>query len=208
MKPSAANPLADIARLYTDSLLREGATAKGVGWTDPARHTLRFDVLASLLDGEAMPFSVNDLGCGYGALYEYLRGRGFPVDAYLGYDISAAMIEEARARSAGDNVSYVLSSALEHDADYCFASGIFNVRRDCDPDDWLRHVLATLDDLNRHARKGFAFNLLSTYVEWQAEGLYYGDPSFFFHHCRTHYSRFVTLRHDYPLWEWTIIVRR
>ncbi len=37
--------------------------------------------------------------------------------------------------------------------------------------------------------------------------LYYGDPIFFFEHCRTTFGRHVALLHDYPLYEFTILVR-
>jgi hypothetical protein len=37
--------------------------------------------------------------------------------------------------------------------------------------------------------------------------LYYADPLFFFEHCRQRFSRRVALLHDYPLYEFTILVR-
>jgi hypothetical protein len=30
----------------------------------------------------------------------------------------------------------------------------------------------------------------------------------FFHYCRQEISRYVSLLHDYPLYEWTMIVRK
>ena len=38
--------------------------------------------------------------------------------------------------------------------------------------------------------------------------LFYADPLHLFDRCKRTYSRFVTLLHDYPLYEFTIIVRR
>jgi len=38
--------------------------------------------------------------------------------------------------------------------------------------------------------------------------LYYADPIFLFEHCRRTFSRFVSLIHDYPLYEFTILVRK
>jgi hypothetical protein len=40
------------------------------------------------------------------------------------------------------------------------------------------------------------------------DDLYYADPLFFFDYCKTRFSRFVTLIHDYPLYEFTILVRK
>jgi hypothetical protein len=38
--------------------------------------------------------------------------------------------------------------------------------------------------------------------------LYYADPLALFDHCKRTYSRFVSLIHDYPLYEFTLLVRR
>ena len=49
--------------------------------------------------------SINDFGCGYGGLLDYLRRQGSGLKSYCGYDISSAMIVEAlespRQRPAG-----------------------------------------------------------------------------------------------------------
>ena len=58
------------------------------------------------------------------------------------------------------------------------------------------------------SRIGFSFNLLTSYVDWEEDHLYYGDPGVFFEYCKRKHSRFVTLLHDYPLYEWTIAVRK
>ena len=41
-----------------------------------------------------------------------------------------------------------------------------------------------------------------------APELYYSDPSAIFDHCKQNLSKFVALRHDYALWEFTIFVQR
>jgi hypothetical protein len=37
--------------------------------------------------------------------------------------------------------------------------------------------------------------------------LYYGDPSWFFDHCKRRFSRNVALLHDYELYDWTMAVK-
>ena len=210
MTRSSKPDLDSVAKLYTDSLEKHSARAMGVGWRDQGSHLLRFDRLAEVI---ASPpgretIGVLDLGCGYGALYEYLSGRGWQVAPFVGYDISEAMLEEARTRITAPKAEFVQSSTLDRMADYAFASGIFNVRLKTDEDTWRDYVLKTLDGLNSHANRGFAFNLLTSYVDWKEDHLFYGGPLFFFDHCKRRYSRRVSLLHDYPLWEWTIIVRK
>lgn len=197
-----------IEELYTSSLAEHGVTAKGVGWPDAQSHMLRFDKLACLLDGVSEPVSVNDLGCGYGAFYTYLRSKDVPISLFRGYDISETMLDEARRQINAAAVQWINEPVLNQKADYSFASGIFNVRQDKDEESWREYIISTLDNMDKNSERGFAFNLLTSYVDWQEPHLFYGNPGFFFDYCKRTYSRHVSLLHDYPLWEWTIIVRK
>ncbi|HEX2060504.1 MAG TPA: class I SAM-dependent methyltransferase, partial [Thermoanaerobaculia bacterium] len=71
----------------------------------------------------------------------------------------------------------------------------------------LQYILKMLANMAEHSTRGFAFNLLTSYVDWKEPHLFYGDPSFFFDHCVRNISRRVVVFHDYPLYEWTIGVR-
>jgi hypothetical protein len=58
------------------------------------------------------------------------------------------------------------------------------------------------------SRRGFSFNMLTAYSDEDKKrpDLYYASPAGFFEYCRR-YSKRVALLHDYPLYEFTIIVR-
>jgi SAM-dependent methyltransferase len=198
--------LTSIARLYEDSLSKHGTAAMGVGWRDSSSHALRFSKLAAVIDDRDSAASVNDLGCGYGAFYEFLTNSGFVVSLFRGYDISEEML--VRARKLQPKGEFLLGSTLDRVADYSFACGIFNVRLEADETAWLRHIERTLQNLHDFSARGFAFNLLTTYVDYRERHLFYGDPSYFFDLCKRRYSRKVALLHDYPLYEWTIVVRK
>jgi SAM-dependent methyltransferase len=191
--------------LYEKSLVEHGATPKGVGWHDEETHNLRFDRLAQVIE-PGRPVTVNDLGCGYGAFLEYLGGRGAQIAQFRGFDISERMLEEAKRRHPSSE--WILGSRLTAEADYSFASGIFNVRLDETESAWQEHIESTLDELNKYSRRGFAFNLLTTYVDYREPHLYYGDPRAFFDLCKRRFSKKVALLHDYPLYEWTMVIRK
>ena len=208
MNDRISSELSGVARLYEDSLEKHGTAPMGVGWRDTETHDLRFDKLASVIGGEPA-ITVNDLGCGYGSLHGYLTGTGRTIDRYRGYDISEKMLAEARQALPNDSsVELKAAPLLDAEADYSFASGIFNVRLDRSEEDWREHILATLSNMDAYSARGFAFNLLSTYVDYREDHLYYGDPLYFFDYCKRQFSRYVTLLHDYPLYEWTITVRK
>lgn len=197
--------LAAVADLYSRSLREHGPTPMGVGWRDEPSQRLRFDKLLSVVEGPGA--TVNELGCGYGALAEHMVERGLAPAAFAGWDISAEMLEAARARLSGDWVRLVRGDRLDAVADYSFTSGIFNVRYGADEETWRRYMEATIAKLAAHSRRGFAFNALTTYVDFRREPLFYADPLHFFDLCRREHGRHVTLLHDYPLYEWTITVR-
>jgi hypothetical protein len=58
------------------------------------------------------------------------------------------------------------------------------------------------------SRRGFAFNMLTGYADADRmrPDLYYADPHAVFDRCRR-FSRRVALLHDYPLYEFTMLVR-
>ncbi len=198
-----------IRDLYSDNLGRDGPVSTAVGWNTAESQRLRFEKLTDVVISDGQPFSVNDYGCGYGAHLEYLQSRGMQVSTYHGYDISAEMLSTARERQKdfGGLLDLHQSTQLQTTADYTFVSGTFNVRFDATEEEWKQFVLAKLDEIHCRSRRGFSFNLLSSYVDWQEPHLFYGDPLFWFDHCKRHYSRKVALLHDYPLYEWTIVVR-
>jgi SAM-dependent methyltransferase len=195
-------------RQYYDGKLAEhGPTARGVDWNSEESQRLRFRELVRLVD-EDPEATVLDYGCGYGALGAYLRERGHR-GPYIGFDISERMIDAARAGSA-DKAARFLSDrdALER-VDYTLASGIFNVKQATSDERWKAYVLDTIEDLSRVSRRGFAFNALSLYSdpEKRRADLYYADPLELFDHCARRISRFVSLLHDTPLYEFTLLVR-
>jgi SAM-dependent methyltransferase len=201
--------LSAVASYYSEKLAQHGQTPQGADWNSEESQTLRFEQLTKVII-PGRPFSVNDLGCGYGALYDYLRNN-FGTFSYTGSDISEAMISAAQARHGRKlGLHYVVASDPPEVADYGVASGIFNVRLGHNDAEWRKYVEFTMDVLDRKSRLGFAFNSLSSYSDpaKMRDYLYYADPCSLFDFCKRRYSRRVALLHDYGLYEFTIIVRK
>jgi SAM-dependent methyltransferase len=206
---TAESILGRVERYYSGRFLEHGATARGVDWNSPDSQELRFQQLLKVCEGVTGRFSVNDYGCGYGALVRYLERRDLEF-TYRGFDISEPMLEHARqAYERPPDVTFVRREADLELADHTVASGIFNVKLDVPEAEWHDYVLRTLDTLAEVSRRGFAFNMLTSYSEAEKmrPDLYYGDPKELFDRCMTRYSRHVALLHDYGLWEFTMIVR-
>jgi hypothetical protein len=89
------------------------------------------------------------------------------------------------------------------------ASGIFNVKLGQTPEAWWDYVLQTLASIASLCRRGFAFNMLTIHSDQdrRRDDLFYADPTRVFDTCRQRFSPRVALLHDYPLYEFTTIVR-
>jgi SAM-dependent methyltransferase len=199
--------LRDVEAYFAEKLKTHGATPKGVDFTTPNAQTIRFEQLIKLIDDDV--FSINDYGSGYGALAGFLTTRWSDF-IYCGFDISEAMRSRGESLYSDDGrVRFVGNYTDLNATDYTVASGVFNIKLDFDSSMWQQHVIEELDRMAAVSVKGFAFNMLTSYsdAERMRDDLYYGDPLFYFDHCKRRYSRNIALLHDYNAFDFTIIVR-
>lgn len=201
--------LSEVASYYSKKLTEYGQTPRGVDWNGEDSQTLRFEQLCQIVD-PGTTFSINDLGCGYGALYDFISQKHQTL-SYLGVDISEEMIRAAEERYQDrPQARFIQSGEPDQIADYGIASGVFNVRLGRSDAEWLAYLESTLDTLDRTSRIGFTFNCLTSYsdADKMHDYLYYADPCVLFDLCKRRYSRNVALLHDYGLYEFTILVRK
>lgn len=202
--------LRGVTDYFEQKLAEHGASPRGVDWNGAESQTLRFAKLCEVLPASGGGYSVLDFGCGYGAMLDYLRGSTGMTE-YLGYDISARMVEAARKSHAADaRASFTSDEGSLGPRDFAFASGVFNVKLEVGDDEWLGFILRSLDRLNALSLRGYAFNALTLYSDppKRRDYLYYADPLKLFDHCKRKHSKQVALLHDYPLYDFTILVRK
>jgi SAM-dependent methyltransferase len=200
-----------IEEYYTRKVVKHGPTPKGVDWTCVAVQELRFVQLLKICDFTS-PLSLNDLGCGYGALVAYLSKRHSRAEIdYLGIDLSPAMIAHAsdlwsdRART-----SFIVANASPRIADYSIASGVFNVRLNRSVALWERLIARTIADMHATSRKGFSMNFLApeTPDRYSAPILYRARPTRWMLYCERDLRCSVTLLEGYGLREFTLLANR
>lgn len=202
--------LNEVANYYAEKLAQHGDTPRGVDWNGEKSQITRFEQLCKVLEHNHTKFSLNDLGCGYGALLNFLQSS-YPNFTYLGVDISKEMIEIAKQRNnLVHQARFITSAEPDQLADYGVASGVFNVRLGRTDAEWFAYLQSTLDVLDKTSRHGFSFNCLTSYSDEKKKRdyLYYADPCMLFDLCKQRYSKQVALLHDYGLYEFTILVRK
>lgn len=214
MTPNLEQPvgdLADIAAYYSDRLTAHGATPLGVDWSCRPTQDLRF---VQLLRGLALPYgeSLNDLGCGYGALLDHLDARhpGHETD-YLGIDASEAMVATARKRFRNrPQIAFAQGTRSLRTAGYCVASGIFNVKLDRPCPQWEGHIRTTLQAMASHVRHGMAFNMLHLHHRHSShpQELYFADPDIWRQWCEQALGMRALVLDDYGMKEFTLVCSR
>jgi SAM-dependent methyltransferase len=205
---SEEKSIEEVRRYYTDKIEQHGATAKGVDWKDECSQQIRFEQLARVMDGDKAA-SCADIGCGYGAFAIFLRESGWR-GVYEGVDISGRMIQAAQQRLVTDNrVRLTTGREPTEPADFVVASGIFNVKMKTDVNKWERYVLKTIDNLVAFARKGVAFNFLTSWSDapFMRDDLFYAAPERILAYCAAHHSRWIEISQDYGLFEFTVRLR-
>lgn len=210
MRALHARVRAKVRAYYSGTIERHGPTPLGVDWPNAASQYLRFVQLLRICDF-TRPFSLNDLGCGYGALLEFLAIR-HPDCAvrYRGIDISPSMVEAGRKRwKKHPNAAFAVGSKCLRVADYSLASGIFNVRLGQPIAEWESYVEQILLDLERKSRLGFAVNFMLPHDAGPTEeGLYRTRVPRWTEFCRKQLDCEVKAVKGYGLREFTLLARR
>lgn len=198
-----------IKQYFGEKLDAFGATPQGADWNSDEAQNIRFQQLLRLCDSTS-EFTILDYGCGYGALINFLNSNDYKFK-YIGFDILPEMIAAAHKKNGHHSNCAFTSQESELDiVDYVVESGIFNIRLDFHHKDWTEYVIQTLHKMDVLSRRGFAFNLLTSYSEpeYMKPQLYYADPCYYFDYCKRNFSRNVALYHDYNLYDFTILVRK
>lgn len=199
-----------LSKHYGGLVRRHGDAPESAQYADRETQERRMAVLCEI--GVARDSKVLDFGCGTGQLLSFLqRSIGYDGE-YVGYDISPEAIELARSVHPGGRfeVRDILEEPPEERFDYVLVSGVFN--------NLISDNRAFFEAVSRRlmaqADAGYAFNMLSRYVDYFDDGLYYEDPLQAFRFCKEQLSPLVTLRHDYAVrpgaipFEFSIYVHR
>jgi len=175
-----------------------GYDVRSVGWGNKESQRLRFQILSDIADLTGT--HVCDLGCGFGDLYPFLVHR-FVSLTYRGIDLSAKLVEEARQRYP--DVLFekrnILERPLLEKVDYVLASGALSFKMP-NHERYVEQMLAAMMSMSR---RGVGVNFLSTYVDYQLEKNFHWSPEQALS-CGRRLTRYVTIRHDYPLYEFTM----
>ena len=198
-----------IAAYYTSKVKEFGCTPFGVDWTCVATQEMRFVQLLKLCDFGS-PFSLNDLGCGYGALAAFLHWRYGHVRWITWASMSPRKWSDAHGRNGTASTASASSRvAIAH------ALRIIRWPAAYSMFGWLCQTIAgnffiraTLRELAMTSNRGFAVNFLdrAPCTRRVTPGLYTTSPEPWIKYCVNHIGADVELIKGYGMLEFSLLI--
>ena len=187
-----------LIELYEGRFREQGACISTLGWRSSEDQNLRFKLLSEV--GQLRGCSVCDVGCGFGDLLGYLVEVDQAVK-YTGIDIVPSFLMQARTAHPCAQFLCIDLAIDEYteEHDYFVSSGALSFKRK----DNMAHAEQMIKKMFSLSRIGVAINFLSTYVNYRHPRNFHYSPEYIFRIARG-LSQWVTIRHDYPLWEFTL----
>ena len=181
----------ELLYFYNRHLKDFGDKPQAVRWTRQGQ-LRRYETLLDIA-GDFSGKQILDFGCGKGDFYEFLRGKGIPVN-YCGIDINENLIELAESKfpDAEFLAMDIEESGFNREFDVIFVCGVFNLRI-AGIEDSMKNVLKNIFNVCREA---LHVNLLSYYVPQRSVELFYVKPEEILNFAITELSRSSTLRHE------------
>ena len=158
---------------YENQFRRYGPVPEGVHWVGSDRQKLRFQLLLKTVfeHNKSWETSIADVGCGYGALAEYIKQHASSKSLqYFGYDISEQLISHCH-----DNINYSwadfkVGKSPDTKVDYCVMSGTYNLAMTSNVQQWEDYIFNCLNDCWKQTEKLMIFNLQIATVAYISKG--------------------------------------
>lgn len=171
--------------------MAHGDSAEAAQYSSVESQERRFEMLINIANLSGT--KILDFGCGTGHLATYLKRKGIDVQ-YTGVDVVEEFLSVGRKKHPEHHFG-TLSDISAEKFDYVFVSGVFNNKTSGNRK-FYQSSIRTLFDL---CDGGLSFNMMSTYVDFRNDELFYESPERVFRFVKKEITPFVTLRHDYEV---------
>jgi SAM-dependent methyltransferase len=196
---------------YSKTFNTYGANVQGVDWgkaTDTDRLELRYKKMLEVIERSGTisdDFSILDVGCGYGGLYQYAINKGY-IFNYTGIDVCENMIQYAQKNKWG-GVKLICGDIFDYTPEekytFVICNGILTQKLNASiktMDEYARSLINKMWELSD---KGMVFNIMKSQVDFMNENLYYKSPLEILAYCMTFTDKFI-LDSSYPLYEYSV----
>ena len=150
-----------ISIIYNKRFSQHQNTPKGVFWNSKLSQDLRLNIILDkiLKIAKSEEFSIADIGCGYGRLYEVIKERNLDSKVqYYGFDINEKLINFCKNNKDFENVEFAINASPFKKTDYIVMSGTYNLTPTNNISLWEDYIIKNLKGNWKFVKKAMIFN--------------------------------------------------
>ena len=168
-----------IKKIYWDRFRAYGPSPRGSFWLTKTRQNRRFKLILDAVQNLSprLDFSLADVGCGYGAMAEYLaQNHIFKSVQYTGYDISPELIEICQKKFCTKPFYFKVGTYPSRPTMFTVMSGTYNLAVTPDLKVWERYVMDSILTCWNQSTIAVIFNLqIAEVARISRDHIYYAN---------------------------------
>ena len=200
-----------IYKIYSKRFLKYHNTPKGVFWNSKLSQDLRLNIiLDKILDNTKVdPFTIADIGCGYGRLFEIIRERNLESRIrYSGFDINKNFISFCKTNKKFENANFYVDSQPHRNFDYIVMSGTYNLTPTNNLKLFEEYLRQNLKSNWNKVGKAMIFNCLISRERIIKNKLYYTEISWIKKFCEENLNKPIISKHKLLEDDITIFIQK
>jgi SAM-dependent methyltransferase len=200
-----------IYKIYSKRFLKYHNTPKGVFWNSKLSQDLRLNIiLDKILDNTKVDcFTIADIGCGYGRLFEIIRERNLESRIeYSGFDINKNFISFCKTNKKFENASFYVDTQPNQNFDYIVMSGTYNLTPTNNLKLFEEYFRQNLRSNWNKVGKAMIFNCLISRERMIKNKLYYTEISWIKKFCEEHLNKPIISKHKLLEEDITIFIQK
>ena len=200
-----------ISNIYNKRFNNYNNTPKGVFWNSKLSQDLRLNIILDkiLKIAKSEEFSIADIGCGYGRLYEVIKERNLDGKVqYYGFDINQKLINFCKNYKDFKNVEFAISAFPFKNTDYVVMSGTYNLAPTSDISLWEDYIIKNLTSNWKLVKKAMIFNCLIKEKKEINKALYYTELSWIKRVCENNFGKIQIFKNQLLKDDITIVIKK
>jgi len=197
--------------IYNKRFQRYHNTPKGVFWNSSLSQDLRLNIILDTIIKKLKynDFSLADIGCGYGRLFEIIKERnlGNRIN-YYGFDINKEFVSFCSKNNKFEKVSFEVGTHPSKNVDFVVISGTYNLTPINNKSFWEDYIIKNLTNNWKFVRKAMIFNCLVKDKREIDGTLYYAELSWIKKMCEENFCNPEVIRHNLLKEDITIILKK
>ena len=180
-------------------------------WNSKLSQDLRLNIILDkiLKIAKSEKFSIADIGCGYGRLYEVIKEKNLDGKVqYYGFDINQKLINFCKNNKDFENVEFAISSFPFKITDYVVMSGTYNLTPTNNISLWEDYIIKNLTNNWKLVKKAMIFNCLIKEKKEINKALYYTELSWIKRICENNFGKIQIFKNQLLKNDVTIVIKK